>query len=307
MDIANAHLEAHTEKRRAITDGEVDLIKAAAQYGIEHLGADPAQAERAFQKHFRKVVREQDNSDGVLKEALEDLSTNPPDDASAANDSQLTEEFLGRLESYSAAASTDELRKRWGRVLAAEVRKPGTFSGKVLRVVDELDSVTALQFEEIAKHRIGRVLPKALVGKLAYNIRTNLVLAELLIEPGISGQVRYYMDAKDSVGLDLKMAGFPGVGAVAFSSSATVSTGSGDEDALTFDDSKPGIPCYLLTEVGEALASILADQQFSALSHYAHKAAESEQLEWVRLFVHRGDSFQLVSQIPGKKVPEAPA
>ena len=305
MDIANAHLEAHTDKRRAVTEGEVDLIKAAAQYGVEHLGADPAQAERAFQKHFRKVVREQDNSDGVIKEALEDLSANPPDDASADNDTQLTDEFLDRLESYSSAASTDELRKRWGRVLAAEVRKPGTFSGKVLRVVDELDSVTALQFEEVAKHRIGRVVPKALVGKLAYQLRTNLVLADLLVEPGFTGQVMYYDDAADNAGEGLKLAGFTGVGAVALPPSATVAASHGDEDPLTLDASKTGIPCYLLTDVGEAIASILPDRQFDALSRYAHKAAASEQIEWVRLYVQRGSNFQMAGQIPGKKASEA--
>jgi len=112
VDMANAHVEGHAERRRAKTEGEVDLIKAATRYGVEQLGADPALAERAFQKHFRKIVREQDNTDAVLREALEDLSANPPDEASSSNQAELSEEFLDRLEDYSATASTNELRKR---------------------------------------------------------------------------------------------------------------------------------------------------------------------------------------------------
>src|SRR5690606_4389133 len=143
FDAASAHIEAHTAKRRATTDGEVKLIKTISQYGVERLVAHPEEAERAFQRHLWKVRKEKENTDGVMQTALEDLRNNPPDEASAQNEEPLSEEFLDRMEDYSARASTDDLRQRWGRVLASEIRKPGTFSGKVLRVVDELDSEAA--------------------------------------------------------------------------------------------------------------------------------------------------------------------
>jgi hypothetical protein len=56
---------------------------------------------------------------------------------------------MNRFERFAEDASTDELRQRWGRVLSAEIRKPGTFSPKVLRIVDEIDQSTAAIFERV--------------------------------------------------------------------------------------------------------------------------------------------------------------
>jgi Protein of unknown function (DUF2806) len=53
--------------------------------------------------------------------------------------SELSEEFMTRFETYAEGASTEDLRQRWGRILAREVKKPGTFSLKALRVIDELE------------------------------------------------------------------------------------------------------------------------------------------------------------------------
>jgi len=301
VDMANAHVEGHAERRRAKTEGEVDLIKAATRYGVEQLGADPALAERAFQKHFRKIVREQDNTDAVLREALEDLSANPPDEASSSNQAELSEEFLDRLEDYSATASTNELRKRWGRVLASEVRKPGAFSGKVLRIVDEMSSETALQFEAIVKHRIERLLAKSLVGKLEYNVRTNLVLADLIVEPGLGGQIRYFSEVTDRTGQELWLLEFPGTGALSIPRESKVGPDGSEMSALTFADGKPAVPCYLLTDVGEAIATILPDQQHATLAAYAEKIADANKVDWIRQYVVWGKDYRQISENPGKK------
>lgn len=56
------------------------------------------------------------------------------------------------------------------------MRKPGTFAGKVLRVIDEIDVTTAGLFERIARHRIGDILPKTLTGELSFSEQSPLVL-----------------------------------------------------------------------------------------------------------------------------------
>lgn len=109
VDIANAYLEAPAEKKRATTEGEVKLIETAVQYGVERLGSDPKQAKRAFEHHLRKVLKEQENADEVMQAALDDLRNNPPDEASSEDETPLSEEFLDRLEGYSATASAEGL------------------------------------------------------------------------------------------------------------------------------------------------------------------------------------------------------
>lgn len=303
FDAASAHIEARTAKRRAKTDGEVKLIETISQYGVERLGAHPEEAERAFQRHFRKVLKEQENTDGVMQAALEDLRNNPPDEEASQNEEPLSEEFLDRMEGYSATASTEELRHRWGRVLASEIRKPGTFSGKVLRVVDELDSETALHFEKVAKHRLSGLLPKALIGEIPYNVLTNLVLAGLIVEPGIAGQIVYFDDVQDDERNSLKFLAISGVGAVSFPATSPVKPGNQKDAALTLSNDKAALPCFLLTDSGQAIASILPDQQFSALAAYAQKLAECDALDWVRMYRPHGNGFQLIGKISEKNPP----
>lgn len=297
VDIANAHIEAPAQRRRAKTDGEVKLIEAAAQYGVEVLGADPAVAERAFQKHFRKIVREQENSEAVAHEAIADLSTNPPSEASSADTTPLSEDFLDGIEQYSASASTDELRKRWGRVLAAEVRQPGTFSTKVLRVVDELDGETALRFEEFARNRIGSTVPKVLTGTLNFVTRNSLVAAGLLVEPGINGQGHLFADETDSLGSSIKFTQFSRQLGLAIPASTTAKTDTSDGAALSLLQSRIAIPCHLLTDAGVAISSILEDHQYAALNTYAQHLVDNRKVEWARVLVAAGAHFQVAAEL----------
>jgi hypothetical protein len=46
----------------------------------------------------------------------------------------LTEEFLERFERYAQEASTKKLRQKWRRALSSEIREPGRFSLRVLRI-----------------------------------------------------------------------------------------------------------------------------------------------------------------------------
>lgn len=297
VDMLNAQVEAPAQRRRAKTEGEVKLIEAAAQYGVEVLGADPATAQRAFEKHFRKVVREQENSEGVAKEAFEELKRNPPNDTANADQTPLSDEFLERLEEYSAAATTDDLRKRWGRVLASEVRKPGTFSAKVLRVVDELDSQTALRFEKLAQLRIGRTLPKGLTGTIDFSLKSELVSADLLIDPGSHGQCHFFYEASDAEAGAMKFTQFDGLFGLGLPTQTSSSPNTGDGAFLTAVGSKIGIPCHLLTDAGFALASILEDQQYAALRSYAGYLVENGAIGWARIYVPSGDQFALAAEL----------
>jgi hypothetical protein len=74
------------------------------------------------------IDRRQVNTGAVFERAIEDLGHNPPSSQQAeAGADEITPEIADRLEHYASGASTDEVRERWGRVLAAEIRQPGTF------------------------------------------------------------------------------------------------------------------------------------------------------------------------------------
>jgi len=167
VDWVNISLESANVRNRAKSDGERLLLGEVAKHGVRLLGNDPEFVERALDTHFGRLVRTQKNKDAVLKEALDHLSGSAESAVAVeetANSEDLAPEFLDRFERYAAEASTDDLRSRWGRVLAREVRTPGSMSNRAMRIVDELDPRTAQLFEQVCERgRVGDVLIHCLV------------------------------------------------------------------------------------------------------------------------------------------------
>ncbi|MEY9631299.1 DUF2806 domain-containing protein [Sinorhizobium fredii] len=264
FELANAPLEARIGRQRAKAAGEQQLIQAAVQYGIERMKRDPEFAQRAIEANLNDVFRTQENRDGVLKHALEQLTLDPPteQEASAGGES-LDQVFSDKFDGYARTASTEELRERWGRVLASEIKRPGTFNRKALRVIDEMTPAIAREFESFCEHRIGGVVPKFLVQNLDFNVLSGLVTSDLLIEPGL-GQTIGCFEATGPAGQKIRLFTFGSYG-FSLPEGAFPWPDQGQDDVpLVSIDRQPFMPVYALTETGEAIASILPDMQSAA-------------------------------------------
>jgi hypothetical protein len=274
LELANAPLERRVAKQRAISAGEVKLVEAVTEFGIEKLQHDAEFARRAVGRYFDRVFQKQVNKDQVLFEALEDLRHDPPSEAaSTAGKTELEEEFLNRFEQYAEGASTEQLRQKWGRVLSAEIRAPGTFSVKVLRTVDEIDAETAKSFEAVCESSLNSMIPKCLSGNLEFGRQSQLVMAGLLIDPGLAGHIAHYVDGKDGQGNELWV--FRAADrALSFPKGTQIPPNDPNSTGPLADaDGIPSIPVYLLTDAGAAIAEIFARQ--SAFPRYATKLRDS--------------------------------
>lgn len=288
-------IEAENAEAIAISNARVKLIDALGDLGIERLKRDPDFAARAVENFLPSLVRKQANKDAVLDAALEDLRGNPAD-PDQRSPTELDETFLDRFERYAEEASTEQLREKWGRVLAAEIRKPNTFSGKVLRVVDELDAETAALFERVCQHHADGVLLKPSLGVLSFREASTLTVADLLVEPGL-GQIRQSKEVTDAGGETLWFWGF---GEVGFSLSQTSGLPKADPDGIVLqhNEGRPALPIYVLTEVGRAITSILTDHSVTAVEVTMSKVAEHAPHLEMRKYVKRGDEWQGVAKRP---------
>jgi hypothetical protein len=268
FELGNVALEGIVSPARAKIEGERKLIDALVKQGVKLIGSDSEFAERALAHQFSTLLRKQENRDGVAKAALEDLRRSPPSVDDDVKQETLSDPFLDRLEHYAEFATTDELRERWGRVLAAEVRAPGTFGGKVLRVVDEIDPETAKIFEALCLNRIDRVVPRHLAGELSFRATELLTTNGLILEPTLN-QIRV---SKPSPGADPLFDVFQ-VGRVVIVVPKQGQPGSwGDSYSKDFEfqplQRHPELglvfPTYVLTDVGFALSKILPDNQIEA-------------------------------------------
>lgn len=271
VDWLRMPVESSNARSRAKIDGERDFIEAVSKYGVRLLGEDPEFARRALDAHFGHITRTQMNKDAVLAEALEHLSAsteNPGVEEQSVPPGDLAPEFLDRFERYAAEASTEELRSRWGRVLAREVQTPGTMSNKAMRIVDELDPKTAQLFERVCgEARVGNALIQSLL--------TELTLPELLslhdaglITYSSSGIARQFQLKKGSSPLLFVWFGdwvvsFPAETEIPKAQIAD----SGSRPIEKFQD-QVTTSVIMLTNAGQAVASILTDHSERIMRRY---------------------------------------
>ncbi|RWP32520.1 DUF2806 domain-containing protein [Mesorhizobium sp.] len=202
-DKRRAPIDAEVAETTAISAARVKMIEALGELGVDRLKSDPEFAARAMENFIPSLLRKQGNKDAVLELAAEDLRQNPgTEEEAASGPDKLDDAFLNRFERYAEDATDDEIRERWAKVLATEIRKPGTFSGKVLRVIDELDQSVAQEFSNVCSFRMGDVIPKMFLPDLEYMSQIKLVTAGLIAEPGL-GQVRQCTETTDSQGVKL--------------------------------------------------------------------------------------------------------
>ncbi len=262
VDALNIPLESANTRKRAKSDGERDFIVAVANYGVQQLGQDPEFARRALETHFGHLARTQENKDAVLAEALEHLSAsneNPGSEEQSVPPGDLAPEFLDRFERYAAEASTEELRSRWGRVLAREVQTPGTMSNKAMRIVDELNPRTAQLFERVCgEARVGNALIEPLLPELKHS-EVLLLNDAGLISYTSGGTARPYQRRNGPSPL-LYM--WFGDWVVSFSAETEIPKarigGSGSRPIEQYQD-QATTTVIMLTDAGQAVASILPD------------------------------------------------
>jgi hypothetical protein len=267
FELLNAPMEAKTAETRALSEARVRAIEAMTEAGIDRLKADPDFADRAVRSHLDRILRKQLNKDGVVQQALEDLRSKPPtEQETVSGDEQIADAFMDRFERYAEDASSDELRARWGRILAAEVRKPGSVSNKALRIVDEMDSETASLFEKLCEFRLGNLIPLCLVRKPTVIEMAKLLSANLIVDPGLLGHRQTFGDAESVNGDKLWLSAL-GDFAIGIRKTAKLTLAKLLEETLLLTDDRgsPAFPVYLLTDAGLDISLILNDNQASAL------------------------------------------
>jgi len=276
---ASARVESSTNRHRSISGAENRLLEILGKQAAEQLRNNSDIGARATAQQLRKAIQLHERKERVIEAALDDLKRQPPAAAEAsAGQAELDDAFIERLDHYSQFATTADLQERWGRVLASEIRKPGTFSQKVLRLIDELDADVAKRFEDVCKHRIAEIIPKCLYGPLTFGEEVKLVAAGLLVDPN-PGQRWLSEKMEVKPGKFLWGFNFPDYAISVPTDVKLPHAKPVEEDHLSCieagDEGEPTIPVYVLTDEGLAIGNILADEQESAIERLAELIAKA--------------------------------
>lgn len=81
------------------------------------------------------------------------------------------DDWLNIFERHAEDASTERMQRLWGRVLAGEIRKPGSFAPRTLRFLSEFSQADAITFLSFCENAFGEFSPSALVKDNRHDIR----------------------------------------------------------------------------------------------------------------------------------------
>ncbi|WP_168335731.1 DUF2806 domain-containing protein [Rhizobium laguerreae] len=257
IDQAGLEDERKAAVHRALTDTQLRLIAASAKVLEERIQDDPELAGRALMV-FSRAERQAENVEASLLLAIEDLKNKPSTEADSADSPDtLDPEFLNRWDLYASGATSEVVREKWGRILSSEIRKPGSFSLKTLRTIDELDHETAILFERFCQSRIGSWVPELLLG-LSQAELSDLAQAGLILETEMPMTVSF-SDTRNAAGVKWWAYGTKAFGIVIRQEPLPpiVSTKKFSVDAIKMAEGKLMINVTSLSKVGVALAAII--------------------------------------------------
>ena len=185
VEVPAAWLEGKAAEVRAGSDARVQAIGTAGKQIADQLHVPEQYVAAAQDKALLRIVGKQKNIDAVLSIAKDDLLRLPVQTADPAaspppqgdGNGPLNEDWLNAFEEEAAKMSTAEMQMLFGKILAGEIRKPGSFSRKTIRVMSQLDNRAAQLFLKLCSISVGMVSPLGMfdlrVPSLGHNAADN--------------------------------------------------------------------------------------------------------------------------------------
>lgn len=145
IDIPAAKLESYAEDTRSATAARKSLMEATARSLATEFQGAPEVARRAQARFASKILREQVNIEDILQIAADDLADSTINEEPKAID----EDWFNHFESEAVNKSTSEMKLVFGRILAGQIKSPGSFSVKSIKTISEIDQNTASNFSRL--------------------------------------------------------------------------------------------------------------------------------------------------------------
>jgi hypothetical protein len=143
VDVPVAWLEGKAKAIRAKADAEVNVVRALGHKAAELLPADPELQERTKQSFVSRLFRSQLNKEAIAKKVQQELCDTPPTiDAGR----QIDADWLDMYSRIAETKSNEEMQTYFARLLAGEIRKPGSFSPATIEVLSRLTPESANVF-----------------------------------------------------------------------------------------------------------------------------------------------------------------
>ena len=176
IDIPVAYLTGQADERRAETVARIKLINTSAGQIAQQMQTDPEYARVAVRKFGHRVLREQVNLDLISQRTAEELRD--PGDSNGQSVPEesvdtINDDWLNAFETEARQKSTEEMQAYFGKILAGEIRTPGSYSTRTVKILGSLDQNTANHFVKLCSMCISGPLQDFRVPSLDGNASAN--------------------------------------------------------------------------------------------------------------------------------------
>lgn len=283
IDWLAAHPIGKGREAQARAEGQEALIRAKDAAALRLLQGQDELAKARLENFLRNEYRKQDNHLAVASYAMDDLVNAPPSSPNASDTEEapsvgeppsLDEDWMNLFSDYAARASSDRLREQWGRILAGEIRKPGTFSFTTLRVIAEMNGGLARAFQDLYRLSVEGCFPRpAEIKGDFFDVVTQLQAV---------GLIQMDMFFQKSIGTQAD--GFGYLIEKQFLLRVTFMPG---QTAVNF-------PMIKITQVGNEIGTFLPRDECEALRQLSSYLHEAKKVELCKLIAVDGSSFEFM-------------
>lgn len=219
IDIPVAYLEGFAQDKRAEHAARAELIKESGRQIANAIEVDPTYAKAAATKFAEKIVRERRSLDKISSIAVAELAQTNTDETQTPNTApEIESDWINNFEQEAAQKSSDDMQDMFGKILAGEILKPGTFSIKAVKLLGQLDVRSAKMFQKLCSVTITQTVSghifdarvPALGGNAGANslqsYGLNFDVLSTLQEYGlVISDLNSYMDYSSCIALDRKV------------------------------------------------------------------------------------------------------
>jgi len=163
VDIPVASMEARAAEIRAAAAARVQIIKIESEQISEQLSVPKEYIKKASEKFAAKVVKEQLNLDQIGLNAANDLKQEDFENANEDSVEEISDDWLNEFGNYAKLKSSDDMRLIFGKLLSGEIRKPGTFSIRTVRLISQLDNMAARLFQLLCSQSVSMCFGKSML------------------------------------------------------------------------------------------------------------------------------------------------
>ena len=170
IDVPVGALERRSAEKRSESEARIKVMEEITDQILQQIKVDPEYALKAGHKFAEKIIREQLNLDNIsaiaANELNKDESNNSPDqnrgesneqqpagstnqDANSSEEKTINDVWLNIFETEARPQSAEEGQLLFARILAGEIRNPGSYSIPTLKTLGELDQDTAASFKKL--------------------------------------------------------------------------------------------------------------------------------------------------------------